>query len=65
MWSVYIFHFVKRVLHVKRSTAYYLIYDELGRFPLQITRKIRILKYWIKIITGKSNLLVKRAYDIE
>ena len=29
--------FCKRVLHVKRSTANYLIYGELGRFPLQIT----------------------------
>ena len=32
----------KRVLHVKRSTANYFIYGELGRFPLQITSKIRI-----------------------
>ena len=57
--------FCKRVLHVKRSTANYFIYGELGRFPLQITSKIRILKYWNKIITGMSNPLVKRAYDIE
>ena len=57
--------FCKRVLHVKRSTVNYFIYGELGRFPLQITSKIRILKYWIKIITGMSNTLVKRAYDIE
>ena len=57
--------FCKRVLHVKRSTAYYYIWRELGRFPLQIISKIQKLKYWINIITGMSNPLVKRAYDIE
>ena len=57
--------FCKRVLHVKRSTANYFIYGELGHFPLQITGKVRILKYWIKIITGMSNPLVKGAHDIE
>ena len=57
--------FCKMVLHGKRSTANYFIYGELGCFPLQITSKISILKYWNKIITGMSNILVKRAYDIE
>ena len=55
--------FCKRVLHVKRSNANYFIYGELGRFPLQITSKIRILKYWINIIMVKSNPLIKKAYE--
>ena len=37
--------FCKIGLYVKSSTANYFIYVELGRFPLQITNKIRILKY--------------------
>ena len=53
------------VLHGKRSTANDFIYGQLERFPIQFTSKIRILKYWINIITRKSNLLVKRAFDIE
>ena len=57
--------FCKSVLHVKRSTANYFIYGELVRFPLQITSKIRTCIYWINIITGMSNPLVERAYDIE
>ena len=58
-------HLCKRILHVKRSTANSFICGELGRFPLQITSEIRILKYWINNITGMSNPLVKKAYDIE
>ena len=65
MWSVYIFHFVKEFYMSNVVLVYIYIYGELGRFPLQITSKTRILKYWIKIITGMSNPLVKRAYDIE
>ena len=39
------FSFCKRILQVKRSTANSFIYEELGRFQLQITSKRRILKY--------------------
>ena len=35
--------FCKRVLHTKRSNVIYFIYGDLGRFPLQITSKLRIL----------------------
>ena len=36
--------FCKRILNVKGTTSNYMIYSELGRVPLHIIRKIRIMK---------------------
>ena len=43
MWSVYIFHSVK-VFYMSNVVLLIILYGELGRFPLQITSKIIILK---------------------
>ena len=53
--------FCKRILHVKKSTAIFFVYGELGRFPLAVNRYLKIIKYWLKIIyiiTGKTNSVV-------
>jgi len=39
--------FCKRILHVKKCTPSYMVYNELGRLPLQIVRKIKIVRYWL------------------
>ena len=41
--------FWKRLLGVKKGTCNEFVYSELGRFPLQVTIKLRIFKYWIKL----------------
>ena len=33
-----------------------MVYVELGGFPLYLTRKLRILKYWLKV--RQSNIIV-------
>ena len=38
--------FCKRILNVRISTASAGVCGELGRFPLYITRYVRIVKYW-------------------
>ena len=43
---------------------YEMVYGELGRFPMLINRKIRILKYWVKIVNGKACPLVKQMYNV-
>ena len=39
------------------------MYGETGRFPLQLNRKIRILKYWFKVLYS-DNILLKYSYNI-
>jgi hypothetical protein len=45
------------VLGVKKSTCNSLVYYELGRVPLHIIRKLRILKYWIKLKNSDNCIL--------
>ena len=49
--------FCKKILHLKRNTANYFIYGELGRYLLNVNCKLRIIRYWLKTIMGKHNTL--------
>ena len=51
--------FLKGILEVKSSTPNCFIYGELGVLPLIIERKMRVIKYWIKII---KNLNTKEHF---
>jgi len=42
--------FLKSVLAVKTSTPNCFIYGELGVYPFILERKIRVIKYWLKIV---------------
>ena len=53
--KVYI-NFLKQILGVRRQTANHAVYGELGRVPLFVLRKIRILKYWYKILSSQGSL---------
>ena len=50
--------FCKRVLNVKLSTNNYGIYKELDRYPLFITRQIRIVKYWLNLATNTNSYCI-------
>ena len=54
--------FLKRVLKVRKSTSNYIVYFELGRFPLYINRYCRMLKYWFKILKTEKFIL-KNCYE--
>jgi hypothetical protein len=55
-------YFCKRVLRLKKSTANYFVYGELGRYPLYVHRLLRIIKYWLKVVMHKPNPLVHSMY---
>ena len=55
--------FCRSLLGVKKSTNLSALYSELGRKPLLVFRKIRLLKYWVKILNS-DNILLKNAYYI-
>ena len=46
--------FCKRVLGVKWTTQNDFVYGILGRVPMNIIRHIRIVKYWLSIVSGKN-----------
>ena len=52
----------KRILNVKTSTPNVMVYYELGRYPMMVTRKIRILKHWIKLLNS-DNCILKGCYE--
>ena len=56
--------FCKLLLNVKKSTPDFMIYGELGRYPLEISIKLRIIKYWTKLVMGKEGKLPVLLYKL-
>jgi hypothetical protein len=54
--------FCKNILNVKSSAKTELVYFESGRFPLDITFKCRLLKYWCKLLNLENTHPCKCAY---
>ena len=50
--------FLRRILGVKKSTNLAALYG----VPMSITRKLNIIKYWIKILNQNNTSLVKQVY---
>ena len=50
--------FLRKVLNVKKSTNLDGLYGELGRYPLSVSRKIIMIKYWIKIMQTNNPILL-------
>ena len=45
-----------------KSTYHDLVYFELGRLPMYIVRKLKIMKYWTKI-RDTDNCVLKACYE--
>lgn len=56
--------FLKYILNVKSSTPHVMLYGELGRFPISLTIKKRVISFWSKMLLGKSTKLSYRLYSI-
>ena len=55
--------YLKRVLGVKLSTSNAGVYGELCRYPLYISRYVRIIRYWLKLLYS-SNIILQTVYEI-
>jgi len=53
--------FCNRILYVKLSCSNASVYGELGRYPLYISRYVRMVKYWCKI-KKSDNILINQLY---
>ena len=57
--------FLKQVLSVRPQTTNAAVYGELGRVPLNIPRKERILKYLFKINNSSDSFIYKDFYNMK
>ena len=48
--------FCKRILKVRNTTPHFIVYGELGRFPLEIRVKLRMISYWCKLVNNETKL---------
>ena len=56
--------FCKYILKLNQNTPNYFIYGELGRFPLLINIKIRMINFWSRIVTSDNSKLTKILYSL-
>ena len=54
----------KIILQGKKSTPVIISYGELGRYPISITFKSRMIGFWQRIIGGKPDKISHRLYEI-
>ena len=40
------------------------LYGELGRIPMRITRKLILIKYWLKLLTCDERTLLFKTYIV-
>ena len=53
--DVFYLSFLKTLLGVKSSTPNCFVYGELGVYPMIIERKVRVIKFWLKILKSLNN----------
>ena len=56
--------FLKSILNVRKSTANCMVYGELGAFPLNISCKSRMVTFWHKLHTDRSDKLSGLIYRV-
>ena len=54
--------FLRRIMKCRKSTPKYMLYAELGRYPVEITIKCRMINFWIRLIAGKISKLSYNFY---
>ena len=54
----------KLLLHLKTSTPDYMVYGELGRNPIRINIKVRMINFCCKIIMGKQSKISHICYKL-
>ena len=55
--------FLKHTTRLYNSTCTQMVYGELGRFPLEISIKARMVGYWSRLIKGDDSRLGKIMYN--
>ena len=56
--------FLKSILGVRKTTPSAFVYRELGVYPLILKRKVRVVKFWLKILSLSDQNPVKKMYNV-
>ena len=56
--------FCKLILHLKQTTPSFIVYAELGRHPIHIDVKIRMLNFLCKLINDKESKIACLLYKL-
>lgn len=48
--------FCKKILNLRNNTPNYMVYGELGRFPIEIVIKLRMVTFWNNLLLNRSKL---------
>ena len=48
--------FCKKILKIRNNTPSYMVYGELGRFPMEIIIKLRMVSFWNSLLEGNNRL---------
>ena len=49
---------------MRKATPSYLLYGELGRYPVLISVKLRMIAFWFRLLTGKQSKLSLLVYNL-
>lgn len=56
--------FLKQTLCVRKNVPNCFVYNECKMYPLYITRTMRIINYWLKILSLNEHSPIKKIYNI-
>jgi hypothetical protein len=52
------------LLNVRASTANYIVYEELGKFPLEFANTSRLVNVWTNLACSKIDRIAAVMYTI-
>ena len=54
--------FLRNITKLRKSTPEYMLYAELGRRPLEIQIKSRMIGFWLSLVNGSQSKISKKNY---
>lgn len=48
--------FCKKIMRLRNSTPNYMVYGELGRYPIEIEINVKMVCFWNKLISSQDKL---------
>lgn len=55
--------FLRKITKARKSTPIYMLHGELGRYPLSILIKCRMLTFWNRLVSGKNTKYAYKIYE--
>jgi hypothetical protein len=55
--------FLRKITKSKKSTPLYMLYGELGRYPLEIVIKSRMIHFWSKLLSSNTTKISHICYN--